>query len=80
MCSPEPDEELPFQQPGSPWLVIVPGDRMVTARCEGCVAYFNPREMVQVSPGGRYNAYLGTCGSCAKVGAACQLGIPTSVT
>jgi len=45
----------------TPWLVVVPGNRVVTARCEGCGAYFNPREMVEVSPGGRYNAYMGTC-------------------
>ena len=42
-------------------LVIVSGDAVVTARCDGCGAYFNPREMVEVSPGGRYNAYMGTC-------------------
>jgi hypothetical protein len=28
----------------------------------------NPREMAEFSPGGRYNAYAGTCGACAKVG------------
>jgi hypothetical protein len=32
----------------TPWLVIVPGDRAVTARCEGCGGYFNPRDMVQL--------------------------------
>ena len=52
----------------SPWLVIVPGDGVVTARCDGCGAYFNPREMVEVSPGGRHNTYSGTCGKCAKEG------------
>jgi hypothetical protein len=30
------------------WLVIVSGDGVVTARCDGCGAYFNPREMAQV--------------------------------
>jgi hypothetical protein len=50
----------------SPWLVIVPGDEVVTARCNGCGAYFNPREMAQVSPGGRYDAYSGICEMCAK--------------
>jgi hypothetical protein len=35
----------------SSWLVIVPGDAVVTARCEGCGAYFNPKEMDEFSPG-----------------------------
>jgi hypothetical protein len=48
------------------WLVIVPGDWVVTARCDWCGAYFNPREMVEVSPGGRKDAYSGTCGTCSK--------------
>ena len=43
----------------SPWLVIVPGDGMVTARCDQCGAYFNPREMAEFNPGGRYNAHAG---------------------
>ena len=47
------------------WLVIIPGDKVVTARCDGCGAYFNPREMARVSPGGRYDAYMGTCAMCA---------------
>ena len=51
------------------WLMIVPGDYVVTARCEGCGGYFNPREMAEVSPGGRYNAYSGTCGACTEEGA-----------
>jgi hypothetical protein len=29
------------------WLVIIPGDGVVTARCDGCGSYFNPREMAQ---------------------------------
>lgn len=64
----------------APWLVIVPGQRVVTARCEECGVYFNPREMAQVSPGGRYNAYARTCRTCAKVGAASRAKVPTSVT
>jgi hypothetical protein len=48
------------------WLVIVPGDRVVTARCDVCGGYFNPREMVEVSPGGRHDAYSGACGTCAR--------------
>jgi hypothetical protein len=63
----------------SSWLVIVPGDGVVTARCEGCEAYFNPREMALVSPGGRYNAYSGTCEACAKVGVTCQSEVPNLV-
>ena len=51
------------------WLVIVPGDGVVTAHCGGCAAYFNPREMVEASPGGRYNTYSGTCKTCVKEGA-----------
>jgi hypothetical protein len=38
-------------------LVIVPGDRTVTARCDSCWRYGNPREFAEVSPGGRKNAY-----------------------
>ena len=45
-------------------LVIVPGDRVVTARCDYCWCYGNPREFVVVSPGGRKNAYSGTCATC----------------
>jgi hypothetical protein len=52
---------------------------VVTARCEGCEAYFNPREMALVSPGGRYNAYSGTCEACAKVGVTCQSEVPNLV-
>jgi hypothetical protein len=52
----------------APWLVIVPGDDMVTARCDRCGAYFNPREMAKARPGGRKDAYSGTCGPCAKGG------------
>jgi hypothetical protein len=63
----------------APWLVVVPGDWAVTARCEGCGAYYNPREMAEFSPGGRYNAYTGKCGACAKVGAARQSEVPTLV-
>ena len=58
------------------WLVIVPGDRVVTARCDLCGAYFNPREMTEVSPGGRKDAYSGTCGVCAKTVPKVQRGTP----
>jgi hypothetical protein len=46
-------------------LVIVPGDRTVTARCDSCWSYGNPRDFVEISPGGRKNAYSGTCAECA---------------
>ena len=46
-------------------LTIAPGDTVVTARCEGCGRYVNPREFSEVALGGRKGAYSGTCGSCA---------------
>ena len=61
------------------WLVIVPGERVVTTRCDGCGAYFNPREMAKFSSGGRYNAYSGTCEVCAKVSDAVRVEVPNSV-
>jgi hypothetical protein len=45
--------------------VIVPGDRVVMARCDSCWRYGNPRQFVEVRPGGRKNAYSGTCVECA---------------
>jgi hypothetical protein len=63
----------------SPWLVIVPGDGVVTGRCDECERYFNPREMAEFSPGGRYNAYAGKCEACAEVGAGLQAEVPSSV-
>jgi hypothetical protein len=51
-----------------PELVIVPGDYVVTDRCDGCGAYFNPREMAEARPGGRYDTYSGTCQTCAEGG------------
>ena len=47
------------------WFVIVAGEWVVTARCDSCGVYGNPREFVEVSLGGRHNAYSGTCGACA---------------
>lgn len=47
-------------------LVIVPGDEVVTARCNQCRGYFNPREMAQLSPGGRKAGFSGTCRMCTK--------------
>jgi hypothetical protein len=49
-------------------LVIVPGDRTVTARCDSCWRYSNPRDFVEISPGGRKNAYSGMCVECAEEG------------
>jgi hypothetical protein len=46
-------------------LVIVPGDRTVTARCDLCWGYGNPRDFAEVRLGGRKNAYSGTCPECA---------------
>jgi ribosome-binding protein aMBF1 (putative translation factor) len=45
-------------------LVIVPGDRTVTARCDYCWCYGNPREFAEVRAGGRKNAYSGMCAEC----------------
>ncbi len=59
-------------------LVIVSGKEVVTARCEGCEAYFNPREMARFSPGGRRDAYSGRCQKCAEVDAAFQPGVVNS--
>ncbi len=50
-------------------LVIVPGSHVVTARCDGCGVYANPREFPQLSPGGRHGAFSGTCGLCTGEGA-----------
>jgi hypothetical protein len=47
-------------------LVIVPGDRVVMARCDQCWRYGNPREFVEARPGGRKNDYSGTCAECAN--------------
>jgi hypothetical protein len=64
----------------TPWLVIVPGGDVVTARCELCGSYFNPRDMAKASPGSRYNTYSGTCRACAKLSIACRSEVPTLVT
>jgi hypothetical protein len=49
-------------------LVILPEDRTVTARCDSCWRYGNPRDFVEVRRGGRKNAYSGTCLECAGEG------------
>jgi hypothetical protein len=63
----------------SQWLVVVSGDAVVTSRCDECGAYFNPREMAKVSPGGRYNAYSGTCRTCAMVSDAVRVEVTNPV-
>ena len=45
-------------------LRIVPGDIVVTARCDSCGRYGNPREFSEVALGGRKGAYCGTCQAC----------------
>jgi len=45
-------------------LVIVPGDWIVTARCDSCGRYANPREFCEISFGGRHGAFSGTCRVC----------------
>jgi len=49
-------------------LVIVPGDRVVMARCDLCWRYGSPREFAEVRLGGRKNAYSGTCAECTQEG------------
>jgi hypothetical protein len=46
--------------------VIVPGEYVVTARCDSCGVYANPREFAEAEPGGRKDAYSGTCEICAE--------------
>jgi hypothetical protein len=55
----------PCYEENSSVLVIVPGDRVVMARCDLCWRYGNPREFAEVRPGGRKNAYSGMCTTCA---------------
>ncbi len=51
-----------------PELRIVCGDVVVTARCDACGAYGNPRGFSGLRLGGRKGAYSGTCESCAREG------------
>lgn len=60
----------------SPWLMIVPGAGVVTARCQRCGGYFNPREMAELSPGGRHSTYSGTCGAYAEESAKEAIRVP----
>ncbi len=45
-------------------LTIVPGRLVVTARCDHCGAYGNPRGFSGVRLGGRKGAYAGRCSEC----------------
>ncbi len=56
----------PCYTPRACKLVIVPGDAVVTARCNLCGGYGNPREFAEANPGGRKDAYSGRCTTCAK--------------
>jgi hypothetical protein len=49
-------------------LVIVPGEEVIAARCDGCGAYVNPREIVPATlrPAARKDAYGGTCIRCVS--------------
>jgi hypothetical protein len=47
-------------------LTIVPGNWVVTARCDSCGTYSNPREFSEVVLGGRKGAYSGTCRACTE--------------
>jgi len=47
-------------------LIIVPGDHVVTARCDSCGIYGNPREFSGLRLGGRKGAYSGLCPACAR--------------
>jgi hypothetical protein len=58
----------PCYEENSSVLVNVPGDRTVTARCDQCWRYGNPRESAEVRLGGRQNVYAGTCAECAEEG------------
>ena len=49
-------------------MKIVPGDRVVMARCDVCEAYDNPRESSGLKLGGRKGAYSGTCRACTGEG------------
>ena len=55
----------PCHETKAPGLVVVPGDVVVTARCDRCGRYDHPREFTEVSLGGRKGAYSGTCRACA---------------
>jgi hypothetical protein len=45
---------------------VVLGRLVVTARCDACGAYGNPREFAGLRLGGRKGAYSGTCPECAE--------------
>ena len=47
------------------YVWIVPGPFSVTARCDGCGRYVNPRELVTSRPGGGYKRDVIASGMCA---------------
>jgi len=50
------------------WVWIIPGHVTVTARCDACLEFVNPREIVPetLRPAGWKEAYGGTCRMCAQ--------------
>ncbi len=52
------------------------GDWIVTARCDRCGTYGNPREFSEVALGGRKGAYSGMCQACAKAMTTSPRGAP----
>jgi hypothetical protein len=58
----------PCYEPLRDSLWIVAGAFSVTARCDGCGSYLNPRELVESRPGGGYKRDVvasGLCPACA---------------
>ncbi len=52
------------------YVWIVPGGFSITARCDSCGAYMNPRDLVTSRPGGgakRDVIASGLCGECAAL-------------
>ena len=47
-------------------LVIILGDHLVSARCDRCGAYGNPRGFSRLRAGGRHGAFAGTCPACTQ--------------
>ena len=48
---------------------IVPGDFSITARCDECRSYVNPRELVSITPGGAHKRDIiasGICRECVR--------------
>ena len=59
----------PCYEPLRETLWICPGPFSVTARCDGCGTYCNPRELVESGPGGGYKRDIiasGLCPDCVR--------------